>query len=85
MNHHTDDRPEAEPYEIRLVGQLDPRWVESFDGLTLSHEPPGITVLRGVIADQAALHGALQRIRDLGLPLVSVTRLDDDSPRRRAP
>jgi hypothetical protein len=78
MNDHTDDRPEAERYEIRLAGQLDPRWGESFDGLTLSHEPPGVTVLRGVIADQSALHGALQRVRDLGLPLVSVTRLDDE-------
>jgi hypothetical protein len=74
---HTDDATDAARYEIRLAGQLDPRWASWFDGLTLSHEPSGITVLRGAIADQAALHGLLQRVRDLGLPLVSVTRLDE--------
>jgi hypothetical protein len=74
---HTDDATAAGPYEIRLAGQLDPRWASWFDGLALTHEPSGITVLRGDIADQAALHGLLQRVRDLGLPLVSVTRLDE--------
>jgi hypothetical protein len=77
-DHHTDGLPDAGIFEIRLAGQLDPRWGGRFDGLTLDHEPSGITVLRGAIADQAALHGILRQIRDLGVPLVSVTRLDDD-------
>jgi hypothetical protein len=72
----TPDRPEAGPYEIRLTGRLDAHWAHWFDGLTVSHESDGTTVLSGPIADQAALHGVLQRVRDLGLPLVSVTRVD---------
>ena len=69
--------PTAEPgagiYEIRLAGHLGARWAVWFDGLTVSHEGDGITVIRGPVADQAALHGFLQRVRDLGLPLVSVS------------
>lgn len=71
------DRAEAGRYEIRLTGHLDARWAAWFDGLTVSHESDGTSVIRGSIADQAALHGLLQRVRDLGLPLVSVTRVDD--------
>ncbi len=63
---------EAGQYEIRLKGHLDGRWAAWFDGLNLSHESDGTTVIAGLIADQAALHGLLQRMRDLGLPLVSV-------------
>lgn len=63
----------AEPYEIRVQGRLDPRWATWFDGCTVSAEPGGITVIAGAVADQAALHGLLQALRDLGLPLVSVT------------
>jgi hypothetical protein len=70
--------PTAEPgagiYEIRLAGHLGARWAVWFDGLAVSHEGDGITVIRGPVADQAALHGFLQRVRDLGLPLVSVSR-----------
>ena len=62
-------------YEIRLEGRLDDRWATWFDGLTLAHDRDG-TTLRGEVVDQTALHGLLQRIRDLGLPLVSVTHLD---------
>ena len=78
-DHHADQEHGAGRYEIRIAGQLDPRWAEWFDGLTLSYAS-GTTVLMGAIADQAALHGLLQRVRDLGLPLVSVTRLDDNRP-----
>jgi hypothetical protein len=74
-------RPDGPPrYEIRLEGHLDPRWAAWFDGLRLRTESDGTTVLRGPVVDQAALHGVLQQVRDLGLPLVSVTRLDPDRP-----
>jgi hypothetical protein len=63
-------------YEIRLAGHLDSRWAARFDGLALRLEPDGSTVLSGPIVDQAALHGLLQRVRDLGIELVSVTRPD---------
>jgi hypothetical protein len=63
-------------YQIRLDGRLDDRWAAWFDGLTLAHDSDGTTTLRGEVVDQAALHGLLQRIRDLGMPLVSVTHLD---------
>jgi hypothetical protein len=66
-----------------LSGQLDARWAAWFDGMTVSAGGDGTTVINGPIADQAALHGILQRVRDLGLPLISVERLDtgDPSPR----
>ncbi|MGY1825940.1 hypothetical protein [Blastococcus sp. SYSU DS0541] len=63
-------------YEIRIEGRLGPRWAPWFDGLSLTAADDGTTVLSGPVADQAALHGVLTRIRDLGLALVSVTRLD---------
>ncbi len=74
------DRPEARRYEIRLAGRLDARWATWFDGLAVSQHSDGTTVLRGSVADQAALHGLLQRVRDLGLPLVSVTQVETDRP-----
>lgn len=75
----TGDRHEAGRYEIRLKGHLDNRWAAWFDGLSLSREDDGTTTIRGPIADQAALHGLLQRVRDTGLPLVSVTRVEPES------
>jgi hypothetical protein len=74
----TPDRPEAGRYEIRLAGRLDAHWAAWFDGLIVSQESDGTTVIGGPIADQAALHGVLQRVRDLGLPLVSVIRIEAD-------
>ena len=74
--------PDAGTYEIRLTGRLDARWAAWFDGLTVSHDGDGTTVLSGPVADQAALHGLLQRVRDLGLPLVSVTRVEPGEPVR---
>ena len=62
-------------YEIRVDVHLDDRWASWFDGLALTHETDGSTTLRGPVVDQTALHGLLQRIRDLGLPLVSVTTI----------
>ena len=65
-------------YEIRLKGHLDSRWAAWFDGLSLTHDSDGTTVISGPVLDQAALHGLLQKVRDVGLPLVSVTHLDPD-------
>jgi len=61
-------------YEIRLEGRLEPRWLTRFDGMTLTTHDDGSTVLAGPVADQAALHGLLRTLCDLGLPLVSLTR-----------
>jgi hypothetical protein len=72
------DRPGDGRYEIRLRGHLETRWAAWFDGMTLRHEEDGSTVLRGPVADQAALHGLLQKVRDIGLPLVSVTAIESD-------
>jgi hypothetical protein len=72
------DRLEGDRYEIRLKGHLETRWAAWFDGLTLRHEADGTTVLSGPVVDQAALHGLLQKVRDLGMPLVSVTYLEPD-------
>jgi uncharacterized pyridoxamine 5'-phosphate oxidase family protein len=63
-------------YEIRIEGHIGDSWSSWFEGLSLRHEENGETVLRGTLADQAALHGVLIRIRDLGLPLVSVRRVE---------
>jgi hypothetical protein len=71
---------DAGRYEIRLKGHLDARWAAWFDGLTLTQDNDGTTTVRGAIVDQAALHGLLQRVRDIGLPLMSVTRIDPESP-----
>jgi hypothetical protein len=72
----TGDRREPGRYEIRLKGHLAARWAAWFDGLSLTQAGDGTTVLRGPVADQAALHGLLQKVRDLGLPLVAVNQID---------
>ena len=69
-------------YEIHVEGRLGPRWSAWFDGLSLTSEPDGTTVLRGPVVDQAALHGLLQKLRDVGIPLVSLAQLPPDAPRR---
>ena len=65
---------DAASYEIRIQGHLDSRWTTWFEDLSLTRLPDGTTLLQGRVADQAALHGLLQRIRDLGLSLDAVTR-----------
>lgn len=70
------DRP---IYQIRVEGHLGDRWAGWFEGLTISQEKDGITVLTGPLADQAALHGLLVRIRNLCLPLISVNRVSRPS------
>jgi hypothetical protein len=70
--------PDSQWYEIRLQGHLEPRWATWFDGMTLTTEPDGSTALRGPVVDQSALHGVLARLRDLGVPLISLTRIPTD-------
>lgn len=76
-----DPAPRADPnrppiYQIRLKGHLGRSWAPWFGDLTLTLEADGETLLSGPVVDQAALHGLLRKVRDLGLPLLSVTRLD---------
>ena len=65
-------------YEIRVKGHLEGRWSEWFDGLEITNLENGEALLSGEIVDQAALHGVLAKVRDLGLPLVAVTGVDPD-------
>ena len=74
----TGKRNEVGRYEIRLKGHLASRWAAWFDGLSLTNESNGITLIHGLVADQAALHGLLQKVRDVGLPLISVAQIDTD-------
>jgi hypothetical protein len=74
----TEHHHESGLYEIRIVGHLDSRWADWFDGLSFTHESDGTTILCGPVVDQAALHGLLRMVRDLGLPLVSVTRVEPE-------
>lgn len=60
-------------YEIKVAGTLPDRWSAWFDGLRISGESDGTTILSGFVPDQAALHGLLQKLRDLGIPLISLT------------
>lgn len=59
-------------YELRIKGHLDDRWADWFEGLSFTHESDGTTILSGPVVDQAALFGLLRKVRDLGLPLLSV-------------
>ncbi len=71
-------------YQIRLKGQLDSQWTEWFEGLTITLEEGGNTLLTGPVIDQAALLGLLKKVRDLGMPLISVNRIqanEIDPPR----
>jgi hypothetical protein len=74
MRHKMIDKPtsKAQHYEIRIKGHLEARWSNRFEGLTITLEDDGNTLLSGPVTDQAALHGLLKKVRDLGMPLVSV-------------
>lgn len=62
-------------YQIRIEGHLSPQWTDWFDGLTVTLESDGVTLLTGPVADQAALYGLLKKVRDLGMPLISANRV----------
>jgi len=76
----SNSRASDEPcfYEIRVKGCLDPKWSDWFDGFTITSQANDETLLTGPVADQAALHGLLNKIRDLGLPLLSMLRVEID-------
>ena len=79
MNTDNSRQDESGRYEIRLRGRLDDRWSARFEGMTLT-TGDGDTVLTGPVPDQAALHGLLHQLSDIGLPLVSVTRAETNPP-----
>jgi len=70
-------------YEIRVKGQIGSRWSAWFDGMTVTTGDDGTTVIAGPVVDQAALHGLLQKLRDIGIPLVSLTQPTPDAPTRQ--
>lgn len=72
-------------YAVRLAGHLHPRWSSRFDGMSLTYLDDGTTLLEGHLMDQAALHGLLRSLRDLGIPLVSLTQLDEPEPTTDVP
>ena len=74
-NHQTN---EAMIYQIRLQGHLGRQWTEWFEGMTITLEDNGDTLITGPVADQSALHGLLKKERDLGMPLLSVTSVESD-------
>ena len=79
---HASSEDQSEPglYEIRIKGHLDDRWSDWFEGLTITLEDNGDTLLTGPVIDQAALHGLLKKVRDLGLPLLSVSPVEPGPP-----
>ena len=76
----TEDHDEPGLYEIRLKGHLDERWADWFEGLTITREDNGETLLAGPVVDQAALHGLLKKVRDLGMTLISVRQVEPGQP-----
>jgi hypothetical protein len=77
------DHPPVPHYEIRVDGHLGSRWATWFDGMALTNEDGGTTVISGPVVDQAALHGVLQKLRDLGINLRSLTQLEPDTGTER--
>lgn len=67
-------------YQIRLKGHLGSQWTDWFEGLTITLEEDGNTLLTGPLVDQSALHGLLKKVRDLGMPLVSVHQVPPSEP-----
>jgi hypothetical protein len=72
---HTSDSNHPVVYEVRIAGHLPPQWADWFEGLSVTLQPDGTTRLSGPVIDQAALYGLLKKVRDLGLPLISVNQV----------
>jgi len=68
--------PNTKIYQIKFKSHLNESWADWFDGMTFTHESDGTTTLTGEVVDQAALHGLLKKVRDLGLPLLSVNQVE---------
>ena len=85
-NKHTREQDAGQPmvYQIRIKGHLGQRWLAWFDGLTITRDPDGNTLLAGPVIDQAALHGLLKKIRDLGMPLLSVNSIGSGTHNNKA-
>jgi hypothetical protein len=77
-NKYSSERDEGQPmvYQIRIKGHLGSQWTDWFEGLTITLEEGGTTHLTGTVIDQAALHGLLKKVRDLGMPLLSVNSVE---------
>jgi len=77
-NKHSPEHDADQPmvYQIRIKGHLSPQWMGWFEGLTITLEEDGDTLLTGRVIDQAALHGWLKKVRDLGMPLLSVNSIE---------
>ncbi|WP_426562012.1 hypothetical protein ACPPVT_16210 [Angustibacter sp. McL0619] len=75
--------PGAGRYAIRVSGHLATRWTDWFDGMTLTQEDDGTTVIQGTVVDQSALHGLLRKLSDIGVPLLSVTPIPSDPAQTR--
>ena len=77
-NKHSPEHDADQPmvYQIRIKGHLSPQWMGWFEGLTITLEEDGDTLLTGTVIDQAALHGWLKKVRDLGMPLLSVNSIE---------
>jgi hypothetical protein len=71
--------PAVPHYEIRVEGHLGPKWSAWFDGLSVTDADDGTTVIRGPVVDQSALHGLLQKLRDVGIPLVSLAQVPPEA------
>jgi hypothetical protein len=87
MSHELIPRTDpAQPavYQIRIQGHLSHHWAEWFDGMAISLEGNSDTLLTGSVIDQAALHGLLRKVRDLGMPLLSVTQVDPKQANKSA-
>jgi hypothetical protein len=72
------DPKEPSVYQFRIKGHIGCQWTEWFGGLTITLEENGETLLTGPVVDQAAMHGLLKKVRDLGLPLISVNRIEPE-------